>query len=132
MFTWNNFIYPLEMTFSQKKSHLTLRAKLATFSFWVNNSSLKKSQKWLILASFWNPEFCCQIVLPDRTLLQGQKLVENAKIQMGLFGLFSNNVHFFAHKKNSKESLRIFQLFHRSNPKIKGFSIKVYICCVNW
>ena len=33
------------------------------------------------LASFWKPEACGQTVLPDRSVLSGQKLVENAKIQ---------------------------------------------------
>jgi len=32
------------------------------------------------LASFLKPEACGQAVLPDRSLLIGQKLVENAKI----------------------------------------------------
>ena len=34
-----------------------------------------------ILESFWNPESWGQTVLPDRSLLIGQKLVENAKIK---------------------------------------------------
>ena len=33
------------------------------------------------LASFWKIEACSQTVLPDRSILIGQKLVENAKIQ---------------------------------------------------
>ena len=33
------------------------------------------------LASFWKPEACGQTVLPDRSILIGQKLVKNAKIQ---------------------------------------------------
>ena len=33
------------------------------------------------LKSFWKPEACGQTVLPDRSVLIGQKLVENAKIQ---------------------------------------------------
>ena len=35
----------------------------------------------VILASFWKPEVCCQEVLPDRPILIGQELVENAKIE---------------------------------------------------
>ena len=31
--------------------------------------------------SFWKPEACGQTVLPDRSILHGQKLVENAKIE---------------------------------------------------
>ena len=40
-----------------------------------------KSQKWSIWASFWKPVACGQTVLPDRTILIRQKLVENAIIQ---------------------------------------------------
>ena len=41
----------------------------------------RKCQKWSILVSFRNPEACAQTVLPDRSALIGQKLVENAKIE---------------------------------------------------
>ena len=34
---------------------------------------------------FWKPEACGQTVLPDKSILIGQKLVKNAKIQMRLF-----------------------------------------------
>ena len=34
------------------------------------------------MASFWKPEACGQTVLPDRSVLIGQKLVENAKIKI--------------------------------------------------
>ena len=37
--------------------------------------------KMFNLASFWKPEACGQTVLPDMSVLIGQKLVENAKIQ---------------------------------------------------
>ena len=43
------------------------------------------------MASFWKPEASGQTVLPDRSVLIGQKLVENVKIQMGHFEWFSNN-----------------------------------------
>ena len=46
----------------------------------------------LNLASFWKPEACGQTELPDRSVLIGQKLVENSKIQMRHFGWFSNTV----------------------------------------
>ena len=42
----------------------------------------QKCQKWSILASFCKLEACGQTVLPDRSVLIGQKLGENAKIQM--------------------------------------------------
>ena len=38
-------------------------------------------QKWSILASFWKPEACGQTALPDRSILKGQTLMENAKIE---------------------------------------------------
>ena len=62
---------------TQKKYHSTLRAKRATFTFWVK--LIKICQKWSILASFWKPEAFCQTVLPDRSVLIRQKFVENAK-----------------------------------------------------
>ena len=33
------------------------------------------------MASFWKSEACGQTVLPDRSVLIGQKLVENAQIE---------------------------------------------------
>ena len=66
---------------SQKKSHSTLRAKRATFTFWEDKSSLKNAKNGPICSSFWKPEACGQTVLPDRSVLIGQKLVENAKIK---------------------------------------------------
>ena len=56
----------------------TLRAKRATFTFWVDKSSLKMP-KWSILASFWKPESCGQTVLLDRSILSRQKSTKNAK-----------------------------------------------------
>ena len=55
----------------KKKSHSTLRAKRATFTFWVDKSSLKMPKN----GPFWNPEACGQTVLPDRSVLIEQKLV---------------------------------------------------------
>ena len=46
---------------------------------------IKNAKKWSILANFWKPKACGQTVLPDRSILIGQKLVENAKIQMRYF-----------------------------------------------
>ena len=41
---------------------------------------MENDKKWSILASFWKPEAFGQTVLPDRSVLIGQKMVENAKI----------------------------------------------------
>ena len=65
--------------------------------------------KWSILASFWKPEACSQIVLPDRSILKRQKLVENAKIKkrhFGHFGLFSNAVQMHIVWKYEEMSLK--------------------------
>ena len=43
-----------------------------------------------ILASFWEPKACDQTVLPDRSIVIGQKLVENAKIQKFKCDILSN------------------------------------------
>ena len=45
------------------------------------NKSLSKMPKIVNFASFWKPEACGQTVLPDRSLLIGQKMVKNAKIE---------------------------------------------------
>ena len=63
---------------SQKKSYSTLRAKRATITFWVDKSLLKMP-KMVNLLRLWNLEVCDQTVLPDRLILIGQKMVENAK-----------------------------------------------------
>ena len=65
---------------SQKKSHSTLRAKRATFTFWVEKKLIKKFQKWSNLACFWKHKACGQTELPDRSVLKGQKSGKNVKI----------------------------------------------------
>ena len=37
---------------------------------------------------FWKPEALGQTVLPDRSILKGQKLVENVKVKWDIFGDF--------------------------------------------
>ena len=56
-----------------KKSYLGLRAKRATFS--NGQKFIKNAKNWSNLASYY----------PDRSFLIGQKLVENAKIEMRHF-----------------------------------------------
>ena len=58
-------------------------------SFWVGKSSLKMP-KVVNLVSFWKSEVWGQTVLPDRSILRGQKLVENAKIQTFKWDIFDN------------------------------------------
>ena len=48
----------------------------------------QKCQKWSILASFWKPEVRSHTVLPDRSVLIGQKLVENVKISNASNAMF--------------------------------------------
>ena len=55
------------------------RSELRLHFEWTKGNS--KCKKWSILASFSKPEACGQTVLPDRSVLILQKLVENAKIQ---------------------------------------------------
>ena len=42
---------------------------------------IKNAKKWSIWRVFEKPKACGQTVLPDRSVLIGQKLVENAKIK---------------------------------------------------
>ena len=65
---------------SPKKLHSTLRAKRALFTFWVDKSS-SKMPKMANLASFWKSKACGHTVLPDRSILISQILVENAKVE---------------------------------------------------
>ena len=64
--------------------------------------SIKNGQFWRFWRFFRKPEACGQTVLSDRSLLKGQKLVENAKLQIfklsRLFESFSNSVITFARK----------------------------------
>ena len=60
-------------------SHLTLRAKRATFTFTFYVSS--KMPKLANLASFGTLKGFDQTVLPDRSILIGQKIVKNANIE---------------------------------------------------
>ena len=72
---------------SQKKSHSALRAKRATFTFWVAKSSLKMP-KMVNLAIFWKLVACSQAVLPD--IFTRQKLVENAGIEKFKWDILSD------------------------------------------
>ena len=59
------------------------RSELRLHSEWTKVH--QECQKLSILASFCKPEACGQAVLPDRSVLLGQTLVENAKIQIRHF-----------------------------------------------
>ena len=65
---------------SPKKSHLTLRAKRATFTFWVEKSSLKMPKNGQF-GMFWETEATILTVLPDKPILIEQKSIESAKIR---------------------------------------------------
>ena len=64
------------------------RKSLCLHFEWTNVN--QKCQKWSILASFWKTEACGQTVLPDRSVLIGQKLVGNAKIKRVKCDILSN------------------------------------------
>ena len=80
---------------SQKKSHSTLRAKRATFTFWLDKSSLKNAKNGQ-LATFWKSENSCQTVLPDN--FDRTKWVENARLQK----LKCDILVFFKHHEKCK------------------------------
>ena len=60
---------------------------------------MKNPKKWSNLASLWKPEACGQAVLPDRSVLIGQKLVENDKIQKFKCDILSNFQTMWKRKK---------------------------------
>ena len=81
---YSSFLYPSSsqvfISFTTQSRSLKIAEKV---SFNIASEWTKVNQKWQklsILASFWKPEACSQTVLPDRSLMIGQKLVENAKI----------------------------------------------------
>ena len=47
----------------------------------MDTSKLKMPEMIHFGEFFWKPEACGQPLLPDRSILIGQKLMENAKIQ---------------------------------------------------
>ena len=53
-----------------------------SFNSYVYKKKSLKFQKWSNLASFWKTEACSQTVVPDKLILNGQKLVEMPKIQI--------------------------------------------------
>ena len=56
-------------------------ASEASYVYNLNGQKfIKNAQKLSIVASFWKSAACGQTVLPDRSVLIGQKLMENAKI----------------------------------------------------
>ena len=71
--TENTISQCLEIT---KKVSFNIASKA---SYVYSDQKLINNAKWSILASFWNTEVCRQIMLPDRSVLKGQKLMGNAK-----------------------------------------------------
>ena len=66
-------------------------ASEASYDYILSGQKLIKNAKnWSILASFWKPEACGQTVLPDRSILIGQKIVENVKIEKSKCDILSN------------------------------------------
>ena len=70
------------------------------------------------MASFWKPEACGQTVLPDRSVLIGQKLVENAAL------VPSSYQDLKAHEKNANEEEEEFSVKWLSHSKTLKISSK--------
>ena len=62
-----------ENRLKSRKSHSSLRPKRATFTFWVDESSLKMP-KMVHFGEFLNNINFCQTVLPDRSTLNWTKI----------------------------------------------------------
>ena len=56
-------------------------ASEASYVYIWSVQKLIKNAKNDQFGEFWKPEACGQTVLPDRSILKGQKLAENTKIQ---------------------------------------------------
>ena len=81
--------------------------KIASEASYVYNKSGQKfikNAKNSQFGEFWKSEACTQKVLPDRSLLIEQKLVENAKIELTkcvIFGAKNSNFRWFFEAKNN-------------------------------
>ena len=81
---------------------------------------------WSILASFWKPTACGQTELPDMSVLLGQKLVKNAKIQKfkcDIWGDFQTLL-----LKSSKRKIFRFCSFRSPSIYVDRFNFKGKIC----
>ena len=56
----------------------------------LSGQKFTKNAKTAQFGEFWKPETCGQTELPDWSVLIGQKLVENAKIQKFKCDILSN------------------------------------------
>ena len=63
---------------------------IASEASYVYILSSLKMLKMVYLVSFWKPEGCGQTVLPDRSLLIGQKIVKNAKTEKFKYDILRN------------------------------------------
>ena len=68
--------------FENHRKSLIQHCERSELSLYFEWTKCRKCQKWHILASFIKAEACGQTELPDRSVVIGQKVVENAKIQM--------------------------------------------------
>ena len=76
-------LYPQWLKITGKVAFKIKRAKRAKLIFWVDKSWLKMPK--MVQFVFWKSEACGQTVLPDRSVLIGQKLTENANFQKWCF-----------------------------------------------
>ena len=84
---WHSCTRCLKIT---EKVLINIASEVSYVNILSGQNLIKNAKKWSILASFWKPEACGQTVLPDRSVLIGQKLVENAKIQKFKCDILSN------------------------------------------
>ena len=84
-----HLLIPISIFGAKIQIHLYYENELcvseANYVYILSGLKFLKMPKMLNLASFRKLEACGQTVLPDRSILIGQKLVENAKIQMRHF-----------------------------------------------
>ena len=52
---------------------VSIASKASYVYILTGQKSIKNAKKWSILTSFWKPEACGQRVLPDKSVLIGQK-----------------------------------------------------------
>ena len=74
---------------SQKKVPFNIASKASYVYILSRQKFIKNEKKMVHFGGYWKNEACSQTVLPDRPILIGQKMVENAKIRKIKYDIFN-------------------------------------------
>ena len=105
----------------RKKSHSALRAKRATYTFWLDKKLIKNAQNGPFWRVFEKAEAFGQTVLPDRSFLIGQKLpqskISNATFWVTLTSVLKLESWNFAFV--ASEVIEVNKSYHMDHKKVE-------------